>query len=84
MRKLKRHCFHSGSAEWGLNFPDANGESQSPININSREAVYDSLLQESQLKFHYVLCRETDICNNGHTVVTYPKYKPGKCFSAQF
>ena len=67
-----------GAAEWGLNFPEANGENQSPINLNSREAVYDAALHENQLKFNYVLCRETDMCNNGHTVVVYLKYKPGR------
>ncbi|RMC15358.1 hypothetical protein DUI87_07549 [Hirundo rustica rustica] len=30
--------------EWGLIFPDANGEYQSPINLNSREAKYDPSL----------------------------------------
>uniref|UniRef100_A0ACB8FDD7 Uncharacterized protein n=1 Tax=Sphaerodactylus townsendi TaxID=933632 RepID=A0ACB8FDD7_9SAUR len=32
--------------EWGLVFPDANGEYQSPINLNSREAKYDPKLLE--------------------------------------
>ena len=68
-----------GASEWGLNFPDANGDSQSPININSREAEYDETLAESPLVINYVLCRETDMCNNGHSVVMYLRYKPGEC-----
>ena len=67
----------SGAGEWGSNFPDANGKKQSPVNISSRDAVYNSALSGRPLQFQYVLCRETDICNNGHTVVTYLKYKPG-------
>ena len=67
------------SSEWGTNFPEANGENQSPINLNSREAEYDSNLHENQLNFNYAACRETDIYNNGHALVVSLKYKIGGC-----
>ncbi|XP_074644170.1 carbonic anhydrase-related protein-like isoform X2 [Tubulanus polymorphus] len=66
-----------GAMEWGITFPEANGDYQSPINLNSRTAEYDPNLTESPLVFTYVLCRETDMCNNGHTLVVYLRYKPG-------
>ena len=66
------------SAEWGAKFPEANGTSQSPVNINSREAIYDDTLNNTPLLFNYALSRETDMCNNGHCVVVYPKYKQGE------
>ncbi|CAH1779940.1 unnamed protein product [Owenia fusiformis] len=68
------------SSDWGVNFPEANGDNQSPINLNSREAEYDETLNENSLSFNYVLCRETDIINNGHTSVMYLRYKADGAF----
>ncbi|XP_064641558.1 carbonic anhydrase-related protein-like isoform X2 [Lineus longissimus] len=67
----------TGAAEWGLDFPEANGHSQSPINITSREAVYQSSLNDNLLTLNYILCRETDVCNNGNSLIVYLRYKPG-------
>uniref|UniRef100_A0AAQ5YRC6 Carbonic anhydrase-related protein n=1 Tax=Amphiprion ocellaris TaxID=80972 RepID=A0AAQ5YRC6_AMPOC len=64
----------SGSArklygvEWGLHFPAANGEYQSPINLNSREAQYDPSLLDVGLSPNYVVCRDCEVINDGHTV----------------
>uniref|UniRef100_A0A3B3SCM0 Carbonic anhydrase VIII n=1 Tax=Paramormyrops kingsleyae TaxID=1676925 RepID=A0A3B3SCM0_9TELE len=54
--------------EWGLLFPEANGECQSPINLNSREARYDPSLLERRLSHNYVVCRDCEVINDGHTV----------------
>ncbi|XP_028659394.1 carbonic anhydrase-related protein isoform X1 [Erpetoichthys calabaricus] len=54
--------------EWGLLFPEANGEYQSPINLNSREAKYDPSLLELRLSPNYVVCRDCEVINDGHTV----------------
>ncbi|XP_018599830.1 carbonic anhydrase-related protein [Scleropages formosus] len=54
--------------EWGLLFPEANGECQSPINLNSREARYDPSLLETRLSHNYVVCRDCEVINDGHTV----------------
>lgn len=61
--------------EWGLIFPDANGEYQSPINLNSREAKYDPLLLEVRLSPNYVVCRDCEIINDGHLVQILLKTK---------
>uniref|UniRef100_A0A3Q3G6Y7 Carbonic anhydrase VIII n=1 Tax=Labrus bergylta TaxID=56723 RepID=A0A3Q3G6Y7_9LABR len=54
--------------EWGLHFPAANGEYQSPINLNSREAQYDPTLLDVGLSPNYVVCRDCEVINDGHTV----------------
>ncbi|XP_014113803.1 PREDICTED: carbonic anhydrase-related protein isoform X3 [Pseudopodoces humilis] len=54
--------------EWGLIFPDANGEYQSPINLNSREAKYDPSLLEVRLSPNYVVCRDCEVINDGHSI----------------
>ena len=65
------------STEWGTKFPEANGTNQSPVDINSRDAIYDSDLNKNPLLFNYALSRETEMCNNGHCVVVYPRHKTG-------
>ncbi|XP_038068664.1 carbonic anhydrase-related protein-like isoform X1 [Patiria miniata] len=64
------------TAEWGLHFPEARGDCQSPININSRQAVYDSTLNKPSLNADYALCRECEMINTGNTVQISVKYKP--------
>ncbi|XP_063779844.1 carbonic anhydrase-related protein isoform X2 [Pseudophryne corroboree] len=61
--------------EWGLLYPEANGQYQSPININSREALYDPSLLEVQLCPNYVVCRDCDVINDGHVVQILLKSK---------
>ncbi|XP_060098947.1 carbonic anhydrase-related protein [Heteronotia binoei] len=61
--------------EWGLVFPDANGEYQSPINLNSREAKYDPKLLEVRLSPNYVVCRDCEVINDGHSVQILLKSK---------
>ncbi|XP_077993550.1 carbonic anhydrase-related protein-like [Glandiceps talaboti] len=69
-----------GASEWSLHFPDANGDCQSPININSREAVFDDSLNQPNLNTNYVICRECELTNNGHAVQVTFKYKTGQGF----
>ncbi|CAM9569448.1 carbonic anhydrase-related protein [Lethenteron reissneri] len=54
--------------EWGPLFPDANGENQSPININSREATFDPSLLTAPLCLSYLTCRECEVLNDGHSL----------------
>lgn len=65
--------------EWGLHFPAANGEYQSPINLNSREALYDPSLLDVRLSPNYVVCRDCEVINDGHTVRIILKSKSGDC-----
>ncbi|XP_023191818.1 carbonic anhydrase-related protein isoform X1 [Xiphophorus maculatus] len=66
-RALMQFCDCS-CVEWGLHFPAANGEYQSPINLNSREAQYDPSLLDAGLTPNYVVCRDCEVINDGHTV----------------
>lgn len=61
----------TGIDEWPTHFPDASGPRQSPVNLDSRQSVYDPSMCVEPLRFDYELSREIDICNNGHTVVVY-------------
>lgn len=71
----------NSGVEWGLLFPEANGEYQSPINLNSREARYDPRLLEVGLNPNYVVCRDCEVINDGHTVRIMLKSKSGiTCF----
>jgi len=63
--------------EWGLIFPDANGDYQSPINLNSREAKYDPSLLEVRLSPNYVVCRDCEVTNDGHSIQIALKSKSG-------
>ncbi|XP_024247352.1 carbonic anhydrase [Oncorhynchus tshawytscha] len=54
-----------GPVNWCKDFPIANGHRQSPINIISGQASYDSALKP--LKLNYDPSNSTDILNNGHS-----------------
>lgn len=72
-------CLYSFiGVEWGLHFPAANGEYQSPINLNSREAQYDPSLLDVGLSPNYVVCRDCEVINDGHTVRIILKSKSGE------
>lgn len=71
-------CLYSlVGVEWGLHFPAANGEYQSPINLNSREAQYDPSLLDVRLSPNYVVCRDCEVINDGHTVRIILRSKSG-------
>lgn len=69
--------------EWGLHFPAANGEYQSPINLNSREALYDPSLLDVRLSPNYVVCRDCEVINDGHTVRIILRSKSGDCWGTR-
>uniref|UniRef100_A0A8C7HT27 carbonic anhydrase n=1 Tax=Oncorhynchus kisutch TaxID=8019 RepID=A0A8C7HT27_ONCKI len=54
-----------GPVNWCKDFPIANGPRQSPINIISGQASYDSALKP--LKLNYDPSNSTDILNSGHS-----------------
>ncbi|MCC4765069.1 carbonic anhydrase family protein, partial [Streptococcus agalactiae] len=54
-----------GPAHWHEHFPIANGERQSPIDISSKSAKYDSSLKP--LSFSYDASTARTIVNNGHS-----------------
>ncbi|XP_063951285.1 carbonic anhydrase-related protein-like isoform X1 [Lytechinus pictus] len=66
---------YKGTAEWGLHFQEANGDCQSPININSRETVYKESLNQPPLEVNYALCRDCDLINTGTGIQIIFKYK---------
>lgn len=57
------HC--AGPDKWADNYPVANGPRQSPIDIVSKAAVFDSDLKP--LKLSYDPANAAGILNNGHS-----------------
>ena len=70
----------TGASEWEENYPAAAGQFQSPINLLSNNAKFDPILLEKPLTINYFTSRETDILNDGHNVIIYPKYRGGRSF----
>ncbi|XP_076470319.1 carbonic anhydrase-related protein-like isoform X2 [Babylonia areolata] len=62
-------------ADWGLYFPEATGSRQSPIDLESRAARFEDSLANSPLQFQYPTSRETELLNNGYTLVVFPRVK---------
>lgn len=56
---------HNGPEHWYKDFPIANGERQSPIDIDTKTAQYDSALQP--LSVCYDQATSKKILNNGHS-----------------
>lgn len=54
-----------GPAHWYKEFPVANGERQSPIDINTRSAKYDPSLKPLSISYDPSTTRS--IVNNGHS-----------------
>ncbi|CAL1543863.1 unnamed protein product, partial [Lymnaea stagnalis] len=46
-----------------------------PIDLISNDAVFDPTLSEKPLKFNYSTSRETEVLNNGYTLVVFPRPK---------
>lgn len=61
-----KHCFLGPSA-WLKDYPIAEGNRQSPIDIVPAEAVFDARL--SPISLSYNNCTSVTISNNGHSVV---------------
>uniref|UniRef100_A0A673GVT0 Alpha-carbonic anhydrase domain-containing protein n=1 Tax=Sinocyclocheilus rhinocerous TaxID=307959 RepID=A0A673GVT0_9TELE len=56
-----------GPSEWYKDYPIAEGNRQSPIDIVPAEAVFDARL--SPISLSYNNCTSVSISNNGHSVV---------------
>uniref|UniRef100_K1PHC1 Carbonic anhydrase-related protein n=1 Tax=Magallana gigas TaxID=29159 RepID=K1PHC1_MAGGI len=66
---------YARASEWEENYPAAAGQFQSPINLVSNDAKFDPALLQKPLSINYFTSRETDILNDGHNVIIYPKYR---------
>ncbi|XP_042584063.1 carbonic anhydrase 7-like isoform X1 [Cyprinus carpio] len=58
---------YNGPSEWHKDYPIAEGNRQSPIDIVPSEAVFDARL--SPISLSYNNCTSVSISNNGHSVV---------------
>ncbi|KAL8194818.1 UNVERIFIED_CONTAM: Carbonic anhydrase 7 [Gekko kuhli] len=56
-----------GPSEWHTFYPIAQGNRQSPIDIDSKQAVFDPCLKP--LRVSYELCTSLELSNNGHSVM---------------
>lgn len=65
-----------GQTEWAEFFPDCGGSSQSPINVDTSQTLYDPMLIPVQpLGYNHYGNRPFTLYNNGHTgkfVFFYP------------
>ncbi|XP_041375797.1 carbonic anhydrase-related protein-like isoform X2 [Gigantopelta aegis] len=77
--KVGPFIYKGACREWKSTCTNAAGNYQSPVNMLSRQAVYDASLEDSALTFHYSTSRETDILNNGHTLAVFPQAKQSVC-----
>nr|XP_034338784.1 carbonic anhydrase-related protein isoform X2 [Crassostrea gigas]XP_034338785.1 carbonic anhydrase-related protein isoform X2 [Crassostrea gigas] len=66
---------YARASEWEENYPAAAGQFQSPINLVSNDAKFDPALLQKPLSINYFTSRETDVLNDGHNVIIYPKYR---------
>ncbi|XP_041914901.1 carbonic anhydrase 9 isoform X1 [Alosa sapidissima] len=68
----KSHSHHWGytdQATWGSVFTDCNGKSQSPIDINTKTAIYDDSLPSIKLEgYDLTDSPALTLLNNGHTL----------------
>ena len=56
-----------GPSTWKDLAPDAAGQHQSPVNINTTDAIYDKELPANPLQCSHEGSVATTILNNGHT-----------------
>lgn len=65
----------NGPATWEKDFPIAKGKRQSPIDIQTKKAVYDGDLGNEPLKTDYHPESELCLKNNGHSIMCQIKQK---------
>ncbi|XP_016334863.1 carbonic anhydrase 14-like, partial [Sinocyclocheilus anshuiensis] len=65
-----------GQPEWAEFFPDCGGSSQSPINVDTLQTLYDpTLIPVQPLGYNHYGKRPFTLYNNGHTVqMTLPHW----------
>lgn len=59
---------NNGPSTWNVQYPIADGPSQSPIDIVTSSAIYDNDLTSTLLTIKYDLERELEIVNTGHSI----------------
>ena len=55
--------------DWEIDFPEAKGKYQSPIDIITQQALFHEALLENPLVVNYENSCFEDIKNNGHTFI---------------
>jgi carbonic anhydrase len=71
----------NGPSHWAKDFPSAAGIRQSPIDIKTHDAHYDSALNIHPLKVQYNEGKDFNIANNGHSLVISRKASEGSHLS---
>ncbi|XP_057592367.1 carbonic anhydrase 2 [Hippopotamus amphibius kiboko] len=59
------YCEHNGPKHWHKDFPNAKGERQSPVDIDTKAVVYDPHLKPLSLRYEHATAKR--IVNNGHS-----------------
>jgi len=66
------YCNHNGPSTWANNVPAAGGKMQSPIDIVTKDAVFDEELSRNPLRMSHSADCANDLINTGSSVqVTY-------------
>ncbi|XP_011374234.2 carbonic anhydrase 2 [Pteropus vampyrus] len=65
MAKEWGYASHNGPEHWHQSFPIAKGKRQSPVDIDTKAAVYDSSLKPLRVSYEQATSRR--ILNNGHS-----------------
>lgn len=69
----------TGPDTWGKDFPIADGQQQSPIDLVTSEAEYDASIQGSNpLAVKYTPEPEVNLVNNGHSIMCQITQQGGK------
>lgn len=67
----------NGPCSWHKHYPSASGNSQSPIDIITKDAHYDSSLNINRLSIQYSQANDFEVVNNGHSVTISRKNNTG-------
>ncbi|XP_045193507.1 carbonic anhydrase 1-like isoform X2 [Mercenaria mercenaria] len=59
------YSYSNGPHTWAVNFPDAAGHDQSPIDIHTNETIFDSELEATPLDINYGIEESFTACNTG-------------------
>lgn len=68
---------NNGPSKWAKDFPAAAGARQSPIDIKTHDAHYDSALKIKPLKIQYSQGNDFNVTNNGYSLVISRKTSEG-------
>ncbi|XP_015918786.2 carbonic anhydrase 2-like [Parasteatoda tepidariorum] len=65
--------FPNGPSNWSARYPDCNGQSQSPINIDTSKTSKAKGRQNLRLNGYETPINNVEIENNGHTIAITPR-----------